>query len=210
MRTNKGLFVTIEGGEGCGKSTQLSKLSKYSEDNNLGFLFTREPGGTEISEAIRKIILNNDYKMMNPKTEALLYAASRVQLIDEFIRPNVEKGRTIICDRYIMSSFAYQAYARGLGMDYISSINEYAVNGCMPDLTIFLDIDPKDAFARKGGADKDDRIEQSGMDFHKRVYEGYKALSKTYSDKFVCIDAYGGVDEVFESILKTLKSFEVI
>jgi dTMP kinase len=147
---------------------------------------------------------------MEDETEALLYASARVQHIKEKILPAKNQGVIVICDRYIDSSFAYQAYARGLGMAFVQGVNRYAVENCMPDLTLFFDISPEEAFKRKGGADKDDRLEQSGMEFHKKVYDGYiKALSKN-PEKTIMIDCSGSKYQTHEKIINELKKREII
>ncbi|MBE5741758.1 MAG: dTMP kinase [Clostridiales bacterium] len=206
----KGFFITLEGCEGSGKSTQLKMLEEYLKKSGKSFIFTREPGGTPIAEEIRKIILDGKNVEMEDETEALLYASARAQHIKEKIIPSKNQGKIVICDRYIDSSFAYQAYARGLGMEFIKGINVYAVQNCMPDLTLFFDISPEEAFKRKGGADKDDRLEQSGLEFHKRVYLGYKKLAEEYSDRIAVIDARQSADKVFESVIEILRKREII
>ncbi len=205
----RGYFVTLEGGEGSGKSTQLRLLEDYLSKGGYDVIFTREPGGTPISEKIRKILLGGENTEMCDETEALLFAAARVQHIKEKILPAVAAGKTVVCDRYVHSSLVYQGYARGLG-DFVEKVNSYAFENCMPDVTIFLDITPERAFARKGGADKDDRLEQSGMDFHKRVYDGYVRVAEKFPDHFVRINADRPVEDVFEDILSTLENRGVI
>ncbi len=205
----RGYFVTLEGGEGSGKSTQLGLLEDYLSKGGYDVIFTREPGGTPISEKIRKILLGGENTEMCDETEALLFAAARVQHIKEKILPAVAAGKTVVCDRYVHSSLVYQGYARGLG-DFVEKVNSYAFENCMPDVTIFLDITPERAFARKGGADKDDRMEQSGMDFHKRVYDGYVRVAEKFPDHFVRINADRPVEDVFEDILSTLENRGVI
>lgn len=205
----RGYFVTLEGGEGSGKSTQLGLLEDYLSNGGYDVIFTREPGGTPISEKIRKILLGGENTEMCDETEALLFAAARVQHIKEKILPAVAAGKTVVCDRYVHSSLVYQGYARGLG-DFVEKVNSYAFENCMPDVTIFLDITPERAFARKGGADKDDRLEQSGMDFHKRVYDGYVRVAEKFPEHFVRINADRPVEDVFEDILSTLENRGVI
>ncbi len=205
----RGYFVTLEGGEGSGKSTQLKLLEDYLSKGGYDVIFTREPGGTPISEKIRKILLGGENTEMCDETEALLFAAARVQHIKEKILPAVAAGKTVVCDRYVHSSLVYQGYARGLG-DFVEKVNSYAFENCMPDVTIFLDITPERAFARKGGADKDDRLEQSGMDFHKRVYDGYVRVAEKFPEHFVRINADRPVEDVFEDILSTLENRGVI
>ena len=163
----KGKFITFEGCEGSGKSTQVAMFREYLEKNGIDYVFTREPGGTEIAEKIRGIILDVKNAEMTDECEALLYSAARAQHIKEKIIPALNEGKLVLCDRYIDSSYAYQAYARGLGIDFIKKINSYAVDNCMPDYTVFLNISSTDAFLRKGGQDKDDRLEQVVLEFHK-------------------------------------------
>jgi dTMP kinase len=200
----KGKFITFEGCDGCGKSTQLRLLSEYLEKNGIAHMFTREPGGGKISEAIREILLNGKNSEMTDECEALLYAAARVQHLNDRVQPALDKGELVVCDRYFDSSFAYQAYARGLGVDFIGKINAYAIEKYSPDLTVFIDLSPEEAFARKHGADENDRLEQAGMAFHKRVYEGYKALAKEY-DRIVTVNGRQTPKEVFEDVLKAMK-----
>ena len=200
----KGKLITFEGCEGSGKTTQVDLIKNYLDENKIDYIYLREPGGTKISEKIRKIILDVENSEMTSQAEALLYASARAQLLAEKVIPALEKGKLVVIDRYIDSSFAYQAYARGLGMEFISKINSFAIENCMPDMTIFLDISPKKAFERKGGEDKDDRLEQSGIDFHERVYQGYLSLSKIYKDRFVLIDSMRSIEEIHKDIVKNI------
>ena len=201
----KGKFITFEGCEGSGKSTQIALIKKYLDENKIDYIFTREPGGTNISEKIRSVILDINNSEMSDECEALLYAAARAQLINEKILPALNEGKLVFCDRYLDSSMAYQAYARGLGEDFIKNINAYAINHCYPDYTIFLNISPEKAFARKGGMDKDDRLEQSGFEFHTRVYEGYLKILEKEGDRFISIDPSGTVNETHQKIVNELK-----
>ncbi len=200
MQTKRGYFITLEGCEGSGKSTQSEMLKKYLAEIGVNAVFTREPGGTPIAEKIRSIILDGNNGAMTDETEALLYAAARAQIVKEKILPLLCDGKVVVCDRYIDSSFAYQAYARGLSYDFIAEINSVAMKTCMPDLTIFFDITPEAAFRRKGGADADDRIEQSGIAFHNAVYRGYKSLAKKFPERIVEIDSEGDIDEIFSRV----------
>ena len=158
----KGLFISFEGPDGAGKSTQLAMLAEYCRSKGLDITVTREPGGTSISEKIRCIILDPENSEMSASCEALLYAASRAQLIDQLIRPAVEEGRIVLCDRFVDSSIAYQAYARGLG-EGVRLINRFAIKGTMPDCTFFLDIDPEKGRERNVDAGKKDRMEQEEL-----------------------------------------------
>ena len=203
-------FVTFEGCEGVGKSTQIRLLREYFEKNSIDAVFTREPGGVPICETIRGVILNKDFSEMSPICEALLYASSRAQLVSEIIKPNLDSGKIVICDRYIDSSFAYQGYARGLGLEMIEGINFHAIDGVVPELTIFLDLPPEQAFSRKGGRDSSDRMEREDLSFHNKVYEGYKAVAKKYPERVVCIAPTGTKFDTHRAIVKALKDRGII
>lgn len=206
----KGTFITFEGCEGVGKSRQIRYLEDYLKNNGIKYYLTREPGGTEVSEQIRSVILDGKNVAMTDECEALLYAAARVQLLKEVIGPKLEAGELVLCDRYIDSSLAYQGYARGLGVDFVEKINDYAIKNFMPDYTLFLDLPPEQAFKRKGGVDKGDRVELSGMEFHEKVYNGYKQLSKRDSERFIVIDASGEKHETHAKIINALKEKGII
>ncbi len=206
----KGKFITFEGCEGVGKSRQIHLLEEFLKRNNVKYFLTREPGGTPVSEQIRSVILDGKNVDMSDACEALLYAAARVQLLEQEIKPRLERGELVLCDRYVDSSLAYQGFARGLGVDFIEKINSYAMENFMPDYTLFLNLPPEQAFLRKGGVDKNDRLELSGMEFHKKVYEGYLALSKRYEDRFIVIDASGERDETHLKIINALKEKGII
>lgn len=195
----KGLFISFEGPDGAGKSTQLAMLAEYCRSKGLDITVTREPGGTSISEKIRGIILDPENSEMSASCEALLYAASRAQLIDQLIRPAVEEGRIVLCDRFVDSSIAYQAYARGLG-EGVRLINRFAIKGTMPDCTFFLDIDPEKGRERNVDAGKKDRMEQEELSFHRAVYEGYKKIAEMEPERVICIDADRKAEEIFEDI----------
>ena len=203
--STRGKFITFEGCDGCGKSTQLRLLSEYLTKEKIPHIFTREPGGGKISEAIREILLSGKNMEMTDECEALLYAASRVQHLSDRVEPSLAKGELVICDRYVDSSLAYQAYARGLGKEFIEKINAFALENYLPDVTIFIDLTPEAAFRRKKGADANDRLEQAGMEFHKRVYAGYKALAKEYPSRIVCVDGEQTPDGIFADVIKALK-----
>ena len=201
----RGKFVTFEGCDGCGKSTQLKMLSEYLTKENIPHVFTREPGGSKIAEAIREILLNGKNAEMTDECEALLYAAARTQHLHDRVEPALAQGTLVICDRYVDSSLAYQAYARGLGTEFVEKINAFAIENYSPDVTIFIDLTPEAAFQRKHGADENDRLEQAGMEFHQRVYAGYKQLAKDYPERIVCVDGTQSPDGVFADVLKILK-----
>lgn len=201
----KGKLITFEGCEGCGKSTQVRLLKEYLTETNQPFIDTREPGGTAISEKIRSVILDKNNAEMVDECEALLYAASRCQLLKQKVLPALEEGKIVIIDRYYDSSFAYQAYARGLGYDFVASANDFAITNATPDLTVFFDIDPYSAFIRKGGADSADRLELAGIDFHNKVYQGYKALMEKFPQRIIAVDAKRSLEEVKLSLLTLLR-----
>ena len=204
------MLITLEGCEGVGKSRQIRLLEEYLKQNNKRYYLTREPGGTVVSEQIRGVILDGKNVSMTDECEALLYAAARVQLLKEVVKPKLDNGELVLCDRYIDSTFAYQGYARGLSIEFIEKINDYAIKNFMPDYTIFLNLSPKDAFIRKGGVDKGDRLEQSGIEFHNKVYQGYLDLAKKYKERFIVIDASGSVFETHQKIIDALKEKGVI
>ncbi|MBQ9514051.1 MAG: dTMP kinase [Clostridia bacterium] len=206
----KGKFITFEGCEGVGKSRQIKLLQEYLDKHGISYYLTREPGGSLISEKIRNIILDSENKKMTDACEALLYAAARVQLLDEILKEKLDNGELVICDRYVDSSLAYQGYARGLGVDFVSKINAYALENFLPDYTVFLNLSPKDAFKRKGGADKGDRLEQSGIDFHNKVYNGYLELAKSDKERYIVIDASGTKEETHNKIIEELEKRHVI
>lgn len=201
----KGKFVTFEGCEGVGKSTQVEMLKEYLTARGGNFLFLREPGGNAVSEKIRELILTKDYDEICGRCEALLYCAARAQLIDTVIRPALEQGKLVVCDRFTDSTFAYQGVARGLGAEYIARLNELTCGEVTPDVTVFLDMSPEEAFARKGGADASDRLESAGMEFHRKVYEGYREAARLYPDRIVSVDARPSADKVFAAVLAALE-----
>ncbi len=202
----KGVFISFEGPDGSGKSTQVKMLYSYLLEKGYPVVLTREPGGTPISEDIRKIILDPSNTEMDGMTEALLYAAARAQHVAQLIKPSVEEGKIVLTDRFMDSSIAYQGYGRDLG-DKIRIINEYAVAGMHPDLTFFLDIDPEEGLKRAKHREELDRLEKESLDFHKKVYEGYLALSKIYKDRYVIIDASASVEDISKKIIERFERF---
>ena len=205
----KGKFITFEGCEGSGKSTQIRLLAEYLDKINAPYIVTREPGGSEIAEKIRGIVLDGKNKNMSDACEALLYAAAREQHLTEIIIPALNAGKIVICDRYVHSSLAYQGYARGLGADYIKAINSRVIKEYMPDLTVFLDITPEAAFNRKHGADKDDRMEQQGLEFHRLVYRGYKDICGG-EPRFCAVECGGEKAQTHANIVRLLQSKGII
>ncbi len=199
----RGYFISFEGGDGSGKSTQIKKLKQYFEGRNYQVVLTREPGGTDIGEKIRQVILDPANERMTPVAEALLYAASRAQHVEEVIKPAIAEGKIVICDRFVDSSIAYQGYARGLG-ECVSAINAYAVDGCMPDITFLMKLKPQVGSNRIKNREKD-RIELESEDFHMNVYKGYEELEKKFPQRIISIDAEGTVDDIAHQIVKNVE-----
>ncbi|HKM30196.1 MAG TPA: dTMP kinase [Bacilli bacterium] len=196
-------FITFEGGEGSGKTTIIKSLMQELKEKNVKAFQSREPGGSKISEEIRKVILNVENTKMDYITEALLYAASRRQHLEEVIKPALKEGYLVICDRYIDSSLAYQGYARGLGIDEVYNLNHYATGGLLPDLTIFIDVNPEEGLARivKNNRDKD-RLDLETINFHHQVREGYLQLIKRFPDRIKRVDGNREINEVYADIKK--------
>ena len=201
----KGSFITFEGCEGVGKTTQVEKLRRYLIESGQDAIFLREPGGTVISEKIREMLLSKENDKMNGKCEALLYSAARAQLLGEIVAPALESGKIVICDRFTDSTFAYQGAARGLGVDFIDELNKLTCGDIVPDVTVFLDMRPEEAFKRKGGADKNDRLESQSIEFHRKVYDGYKEVAVRYPHRFVCIDASKDAEGVWQDVIALLR-----
>ena len=174
----QGLFITFEGPEGAGKTTVISTLYNRLKAEGRQVILTREPGGIEIAEKIRTIILDNNHTEMDAKTEALLYAAARRQHLVEKVIPALNNGTIVLCDRFIDSSLAYQGYARNLNVDDVLLINQFAIENTMPDLTVFFDINPEEGLARinKNNEREKNRLDKESINFHQKVYEGYKEL----------------------------------
>ncbi len=200
----KGKFITVEGTDGSGKSTQLKLLMDYLGTKNCDVVFTREPGGTEISEKIRDVILDINNKEMTDMTEALLYAAARAQHVQQKIIPAINEGKVVICDRFVDSSIAYQGAARGLGTDNIMQINSFALNGITPDLTLFFDLPPEKGILRKKNEKELDRLESEKLDFHVNVYEGYKKLCSQYPDRIKVISADDTVENINRQVIEII------
>ena len=196
----KGLFITLEGPDGSGKSTVATKLCERLKNEGYEVVHTREPGGIEISESIRNIILDPKNTMMDSKTEALLYAASRRQHLVEKVFPAVEQGKIVICERFVDSSLAYQGFGRQIGMDEVLSINLFAIDNTYPDMTIYLDIDEQAGLDRLKDRDFKDRLDQESIDFHHRVKQGYQEVLKRFKDRIQIVDASKTIDEVTQDV----------
>ncbi|MDD3947106.1 MAG: dTMP kinase [Clostridia bacterium] len=199
-----GKFITFEGCEGVGKSTQLRLLKDYLEKTSQPAIFTREPGGTEVAEAVRSLLLSSVYKI-SPMVEAYLFATARADHIARVIKPALERGEIVVCDRYLDSSIAYQGYARGLGYDKVLEVNAAAVNRCLPDCTVFIDMDPAMSWRKQNGKHIiNDRIENESKEFHSKVYEGYKSIAAD-NPRFVSVVPSADKLETHRNIIKLLK-----
>lgn len=202
----QGKFITFEGPEGAGKTTVILQLFNRLRAEGKKVILTREPGGIPIAESIRAVILNNDHQEMDGKTEALLYAAARRQHLVEKVIPAIEAGTIVLCDRFIDSSLAYQGYARGLGIDEVLMINQFAIGKIMPDLTVFFDIDPEQGLARIAQNDERElnRLDKESIVFHRKVYEGYQELIKRYPERIIKTNARLTEAQVTEDVWKIL------
>jgi dTMP kinase len=196
----KGLFITLEGPEGAGKTTQLKLLSKFLEEQGHDHVFTRDPGGTAIGKPIRRILLNSETPV-HPVTELLLYEADRAQNVSEIILPNLAEGKIVFCDRYIDSTLAYQGYGRNIDLKLIEMINDIATQGLRPDLTILFDIESSAGLSRLHPSGHD-RLEREALEFHQKVRAGYLELAKQEPSRWRVIDAAGPMSVVQEDIRK--------
>jgi len=194
----KGLFITFEGPDGSGKTTQMELLKQHLAVMGYQAVLTREPGGTVIGEKIRSIILDRAHSEMDPMTEALLYAAARAQHVAQVIIPHLERGDTVICDRFVDSSIVYQGWGRKLG-EPVRIINDFAIRGCMPDATFLMKVDPGVLLSRRNEEELD-RLEMEKQEYHQAVYEGYIMLEKQNPDRIIGIDASRGIDEISRDI----------
>lgn len=198
----RGLFITMEGPDGSGKTTQIKKLEAYFENKGYDVVITREPGGTKISEQIREIILDKANDEMDFTTEALLYAASRAQHVAQIIKPALDHGKIVICDRFVDSSIVYQGVGRGLGIEQVEAINKPALRDCMPNITFLFKLSPEVGIHRKKEQGEKDRLESEELDFHRRVFEGYLMLEERYKERIKAIDASKSIEEIYEEIMK--------
>jgi len=190
----RGIFITFEGLDGCGKSTQMEALAKGLRERGYVVLVTREPGGTPLGEAVRKVLLDSRHQGMSARAEALLYAAARANLVEQVIRPALEDGQVVLCDRYVDSSLAYQGFGRGLGTDDITTLNVWATECLFPDLTLFLDLD--DATRATRVAAVPDRLEAEDDLFHAKVGDGFRQLLLDHPHRIRRVDASGQEEEV--------------
>lgn len=200
-----GLFITMEGPDGAGKTTQIEKLRDYLSKKGYDIIICREPGGTKISESIRQVILNKDFKMMGNMTELLLYAAARAQLVEEVIRPALSQEKIVICDRFVESSAVYQGIARGIGVDLVYDVNKFAIGKTIPDLTIYIDLDAEKGIGRKKKQAELDRMESETMDFHRKVVQGYREIASTYPDRIKSIRGDATIEEIHQQIMMEIE-----
>lgn len=204
----KGKFITLEGCEGVGKSTQTGLLKEYFTRCGVAAVFTREPGGSAVAEALRQIILSPQNKI-DALTELLLYAAARREHVINVIIPALNEGKIVVCDRFTDSTTAYQGYGRGLDLSLVEYLNKTAIGDLKIDLTLFFDLSPDNGFLRKGGADRTDRMDSESADFHRRVYGGFKALAGK-EKRIASIDADANAKQVFERVLAVLTKRKII
>jgi dTMP kinase len=196
------MFITFEGLDFSGKSTQAKLLHEYLKKKKIKSVLLREPGGTKISEKIRAILLDREHLEMIPLTEFLLFSASRAQLVNEIIMPNILKGIVVICDRYYDSSSAYQGFGGNVNIQKVLQVNDFATGGLTPDITFFIDISPKDAFKRaEYRSNTKDRMENKNISFYNRVYKGFKTLAKKNKKRFVQINGTKPVEEIHSEII---------
>ena len=202
-----GLFIVFEGGEGTGKTTAIDEIYDWIISNNLKCIKTREPGGIKISEQIRQVILSKENKLMDGRTEALLYAAARRQHLVEKVIPALDEGIIVLCDRFIDSSLAYQGYARNLGIEEVMSINKFAIGKYMPDVSILFDLDPKIGLDRINSNDSREinRLDLEKLDFHEKVREGYNIIYENNKERIIKIDASVSKENVVKQIKEILR-----
>jgi dTMP kinase len=201
MEKAPGVFITLEGPEGSGKTTQVPLLAAWLEEQGYDVVQTREPGGTAIGERVRTLLHDPVYVEMQPRTEILLYSASRAQLVAEVIRPALNAGNVVLCDRYFDSTYAYQGYGRGLSLEALRQITVFATGGLMPDVTLYLDIPPEVGLRRReeGGGEMN-RLDRETLAFHRRVRAGYQALVAAEPERWVTIDARGPIQDVQQAL----------
>ena len=202
----QGLFITVEGIDGCGKSTQATLIAAALEAAGHDVLRLREPGGVKISEQIRAILLDPANAEMGDVCELLLYEAARAQLVHQVIRPALAAGKTVVCDRFYDSTTAYQAFADGLDRNMVFQANALAIDGCRPDLTLVFDLPVEVALRRRSGREAEDRLELKGLEFQERVAAGFRAVAADEPDRVKLIDAGEPIAEVFSSVVDELRS----
>lgn len=199
----KGLFITFEGADGCGKTTQIKLLAEYLKNKGYEVVLTREPGGKGLGEKVREILLNYDGEVSD-RCESFLFLADRAQNIDVIVNPAVQSGKIVLCDRHIDSTVAYQGYGRGLDLKRIKMLNDLATNGKKPDLTIIFDIDVETSMKRVGS--EKDRMESVGIEFHNKVRNGYLEIAKEEPERIKVVNAVQSIENVFEDVKQIVKN----
>ena len=202
----KGLFITFEGADGCGKTTQMKLLAEYLKQKGIDVILTREPGGKGLGEKVREILLNYEGQVSD-RCESFLFLADRAQNIDIIVNPAVKEGKIVLCDRHIDSTVAYQGYGRGLDIKRINMLNDIATNGQKPDLTFVFNIDVETSMKRVGS--QKDRMESAGIEFHNRVRNGYLELAKMEPQRIKVIDAAKSIDEIHQVVISFISNFFV-
>ena len=205
----RGVFITVEGPEGAGKTTVLAKVGEQLEKEGYSIVLTREPGGIPIAEQIRQVILNRENTEMDSRTEALLYAAARRQHLVEKVIPALNKGSIVLCDRFIDSSLAYQGHARGLGIDEVREINRFAIQDTMPELTLFFMIEPEIGLKRieQHKSREVNRLDLEELNFHQKVYEGYQLLMRNEPERIKEINANQSFEKVYQETLQQIRTY---
>jgi dTMP kinase len=203
----KSLFISFEGIDGCGKSTQIRLLHDYLTGKGLEVLLTREPGGSDISEKIREILLDKKNSDMTDRTEALLYAAARDQLVNTVIIPALQEGKIVLCDRFVDSSEAYQGFGRGLGSDYVRGINS-GIMDHLPDITFYFRLSPEEAQRRIARMKRDtDRLEEAGQTFFKRTNDGFNRIAERDAGRIITLNAGDTIENIHKSIVETVERY---
>lgn len=205
----RGLFITLEGLDASGKTTQVRGIREALTQRNIPYVVTREPGGTELGESIRDMLLSHRYPHMSARAEMLLYAASRAQHVDEFIRPQLEAGKFVICDRFIDSSLVYQGLGLGLGIEEVLHINMVATSGLVPDLTIVLTLSAEQSLERLTSKGELDRIESRGLPYHQSVSGGYDQLSKLFPERIVSFDGSRAAHDITRAIMEKIDTIRL-
>ena len=203
MSTSKGKFITFEGIDGCGKSTQVKKLVEFFNKTKKTAIFVREPGGTQISEEIREILLNRHLEDISDRTEALLMTGSRSQLTHEIIIPNLNKGLHVVADRYSDSTLAYQGGGRQIDIEWLIRLNQFATYDIEPNVTFYIDVLPEEALKRKN--QEKDRIEMAGIELQSRVRNAYLDLAKRFQSRYIIIDGHDSIDNIHDVIINHIK-----
>jgi dTMP kinase len=204
----KGMFITFEGSEGTGKTTQIQRLSTRLEGLGKKVVISREPGGTPLGEDIRHLLKHADGgDNMVPRSELLLFAASRAQHVDEFIQPNLDEGNVVICDRFLDSTTVYQGVARAIDSSTVETVNQIAIASTLPDITVLIDLDPEEGFKRiqSRNTEPPDRMEQEHMDFYKAVRQGYLDLAADHQERFLVVNGHQSIETVEQAIWDGIK-----